>query len=93
MDEVEAERQKRMDERFARDKEELKEHDEKIDKLTELSTQMGEILKNQQTALANHDRRIAEIEAKPAHRWDLIVNAALQWLVVAVMAAVVYFKH
>lgn len=92
MDEAEAERQKRMDERFARDKEELKEHDEKIDKLTELSTQMGEILKNQQTALANHDRRIAEIETKPARRWDIIVNAVLQWLVVAFLGAIMYFK-
>lgn len=92
MDEAEVERQKRMDERFARDKEELKEHDEKIDKLTELSTQMGEILKNQQTALANHDRRIAEIEAKPAKRWDIIVNTALQWVVVAILAAIVVLK-
>ena len=44
MDEAEVERQKRMDERFARDKEELKEHDEKVDRLTEISNQMGEII-------------------------------------------------
>ncbi len=53
---------------------------------------MGEILKNQEKQLANHDKRLADMEAKPAHRWEIVINAALQWLVVGVLAAVVYFR-
>mgnify|MGYP000848409479 FL=1 len=35
---------------------------------------------------------VDELRGKPAKRWETIVNTALQWLVVAVLAALVVLK-
>lgn len=40
-------------------------------------------------ALTKMERAIEEIKGRPARRWEAAVNAALQWIVVAVLAAVV----
>lgn len=92
MDEVDEERQRRMDERFARDKDRLDRLEITNEDLKQLTARMGVILENQAKQLDDHGRRIECIEGKPARRWDVIVNAALQWLVVAVLAAIVIFK-
>lgn len=39
---------------------------------------MGEILKNHDEKLDNHEHRLGDLESKPAKRWDIIINAALQ---------------
>jgi anti-sigma-K factor RskA len=92
VDEVDEERQRRMDERFARDKERLDRVEITNEDLKQLTARMGVILENQEKQIANHEKRLADMESKPARRWDIIVNSALQWLAVAVMAAVVVFK-
>ena len=92
MGEVDEERQKRMDERFARDQARLDKLEVTNEDLKQLTARMGVILERQDKQLDDHGRRIECIEGKPARRWDVIVNAALQWLVVAVLAAIVIFK-
>ncbi len=91
-EEVCRERHRTMDERFERDKERLERQEDKTDKLVELSAQMGEIIKAHNDKLDNHEHRLGDLESKPAKRWDIIVSAALQWIVVAVLAAVVILK-
>lgn len=92
MDEAEVERQKRMDERFDRDKERLDKAEVTNEDLKQITARMDVIIENQQKQLTNHEKRLVEMENKPAKRWDLIVNSVLQWIVVAVLAATVIFK-
>ena len=94
-----AERHKLEEERFRRDKHDIEDLRDKTEKHAELMQQvaetnikMGEILKTHDAKIENHDQRIGILESKPGKRWDVIVNAALQWIVVAVLAAVVIFK-
>lgn len=35
---------------------------------------------------------VAELKSKPAKRWEVITNTALQWVVVAILGAVVLMK-
>ena len=92
MAEWEEERQKRMDERFARDQARLDKLEITNEDLKQLTARMGVILENQAKQLDDHNRRLESIESKPARRWDIIINAALQWAVVAFLAAVVVLK-
>ncbi len=94
MGEVEEERQKRMDERFARSSQDIekleKKQEEEADrsqKLEELNIKMGEILKNHDEKLTNHDKRIVELEHVSGARWNLIVNYMLAGVIGAVAAA------
>ena len=92
MGEADEERQKRMDERFERDQARLDKLEITNEDLKQLTARMGVILENQEKQLANHEKRLYDIESKPARRWDLIINAALQWAVVTFLAAVVLLK-
>jgi hypothetical protein len=94
MEELENERQKRMDERFARDRKDLEKLEQRQDdeedrgrKLAELNIQMGEILKNHEEKLTGHDRRIGALESVAGSRWNLAVNYLLAGAVGAVAAA------
>ncbi len=95
MGEVEEERQKRMDERFDRSRQDIekleKKQEEEADrsqKLEELNIKMGEILKNHDEKLTNHDKRIVELENVSGARWNQLVNYLLAGIVGAIAAAV-----
>lgn len=75
--EVCAQRGKVYDERFARDKERLDKLDNKQDRIETLTVQMGEILKNQNKAIDNHDARITTLEHRPGGMWDKIVSGII----------------
>lgn len=97
--EVCKERHEKMDERFDRNKERLDANDINIKKLEErqnkietLTMQTAEILKNQNTVIESYNKRIVDLESKPAKRWDTLVTSAIQWIVTAVMAAYIIFK-
>jgi hypothetical protein len=92
VDELNEERQKRMDERFARDRERLEHLEVTNEDLKQITARMDVIIENQQKQLENHEKRIMEIESKPARRWESMVNTALQWIVTAFLAATIYFK-
>lgn len=94
MGEVEEERQKRMDERFNRDRKDIEklekrqeEEDDRCQRLEELSIKMGEILKNYDEKLTNHDKRIVQLENVSGTRWNLLINYLLAGIVGAVAAA------
>ena len=44
------------------------------------------------TSLAKLETVIEELKGKPGKRWETIVQSTLQWLVVAVLGAIVLFK-
>ena len=44
------------------------------------------------TKLEKLENAVEELKEKPAKRWETIVTTALQWLAVAVLAAVAVFK-
>jgi len=93
-------RKQLVDERFARDmkdidvlKDEQVRQDEKTNKLSDLSIQMGEIIKRYEGTLQNHEQRIIAFEAKAGKRWETVVDVALRWIVAAVLAAVIVIKY
>ncbi len=47
---------------------------------------------NIMTKLDKLEIAVEELRQKPARRWETIVTTALQWIVVAVMAAIAVFK-
>ncbi len=47
---------------------------------------------NIMTKLDKLEIAVEELREKPARRWETVVTAALQWIVVAVMAAIAIFK-
>ena len=44
------------------------------------------------TSLAKLETVIEELRGKPGKRWETMVQSALQWLVVAVLGAIVLFR-
>lgn len=92
MSEADDVRQQLMDERAKRTDDRLASHDKKLEALTELTIQISALAQNHDKQIANADVRICNLEATPKKRYDTIVNAVLQWLAVAVLAAAVVFK-
>lgn len=95
MDEAEQERQKRIDERFERTKQDIDKlesrqcaEEDRCRKLEELNIKMGEILKNHEEKLQNHDKRIGALENVAGARWNAIINYLLAGIVGALVAAV-----
>jgi len=87
-------RQKTIDERCRRgqkdiEKLEIKQEacEKRSDVLEELNIKMGEILKNHDEKLTNHDKRIVKLESGAGERWNSLVNYALAGMVGALVAA------
>lgn len=76
-EEVCTERQKNAAERFARDKERLDLQEKKMEKVSDLSIQMGEMLKRHDDELQNHDKRLETLESKPGRLWDRVIFALI----------------
>lgn len=88
------ERQKTIDERCRRGQKDIekleKKQDEcskRVEMLEELNIKMGEILKNHNEKLQNHDKRIVKLENNAGERWNSLVNYALAGVVGALVAA------
>lgn len=88
-------RDKLIDERFARDKERIgnhethmKEQDTQINDLQRLTIEMGEMIKRHDERLDKHDDRLHTIEEKPAKNWNAASSAAISALVSGIVAAV-----
>lgn len=84
-EEVCTERQKNAAERFSRDKERLDHQEEKMEKISELSIQMGEMLKRDDLRLDNHEQRISVMEKRPGQLWDRLVFALIGALATGVI--------
>ena len=89
-------RDKLYDERFARDKERIesheahmKEQDEAIRKVQDLTIEMGEMIKRHDERLADQGQRIRTIEQKPGKRWDVVIDKIITVLVAAAVSALI----
>ncbi len=72
-----AERRKVSDERFMRDKERIEYLEVFAERLTKVSLQNSELIKNQAQQLSAHDSRINRIENKPDKYIDMIKTAVV----------------
>lgn len=92
-------RDKLIDERFARDKERICNHedhmekqDKQINDLEKLTIEMGELIKKHDERLVDHGKRLHAIEEKPAKNWSAvttaIISAATSGIVAAIMALI-----
>ena len=79
--------QKVVDERFRRDKEDIREHGARIDKIEDLTIQMGEILKNHESRIGSHEKRIDKLESVSGGRWHKVVDYLIGGVVAALVAA------
>lgn len=92
-------RDKLYDERFARDKERIenheahmKEQDEAIRKVQDLTIEMGEMIKRHDERLDDQGQRIRTIEQKPGKRWDVVIDKIITVLVAAAVSALFNIK-
>ena len=76
------------DERFARDKERLEKTEELISKMSEVQIQTTEILKNYESKLADHEKRLDEIEHQPKAWLDKIISGGIAAIVAFVMGVI-----
>lgn len=86
-------RDKLYDERFARDKERIehleehmKEQDDAIRKVQDLTIEMGEMIKRHDERIADQGERLKAIETKPVRRFDMIVDKIINAVVAACVA-------
>ena len=74
-----------VDERFARDKERIEQLEDSLKKVSDLTVQMAEILKQNNEKTNTHEHRLDALESKPSAWLDRIVAAVIG----AVIAGVV----
>lgn len=63
----------------------LDSHSQSLDTLMETLATLKEIEHQNQERIDRMDERLAEIEAKPAKRWDAVLDKALTVLIAAVL--------
>lgn len=85
--EVWEERSRAMEERFMRGRERLNKMDEQVEKISALTIQMGEILKQNNEKLSNHDKRIVALESRPSKWFDRILSGLVGALATGIGAA------
>lgn len=86
--EVWEERSKNISEQFGRDKERIDKTEEQVEKITLLTIQMGEILKQNDTKLNDHDKRLGALENRPSKWFDRTVSGLIGALATGLGAAV-----
>ena len=86
-------RDKLYDERLARDKERIehheehmKEQDDAIRKVQDLTIEMGEMIKRHDERIADQGERLKAIETKPTKRWDMVIDKIINAVVAACVA-------
>jgi hypothetical protein len=75
------------DERFARDKERIQKAEDNIEKITTLTLQMGEIIKQNNTKLDDHEQRLDTLEGRPSAWLDRIIAAVVGAIITGAVAA------
>lgn len=88
-------RDKLIDERFARDKERICNHedhmekqDKQINDLEKLTIEMGELIKKHDERLVDHGKRLLAIEEKPSKNWSAIQTAAISAITSGLVAGI-----
>ena len=82
-----------IDERFARDKERIEQHEKHMDEqdaerreIKELTIRMGELLDKHDEKIERHEKRIETLEQKPGRRWDMVIDKIVNAVVAACVA-------
>ena len=82
-----------IDERFARDKERIEQHEKHMDEqdaerreIKELTIRMGELLDKHDEKIEKHEKRIETLEQKPSRRWDMVIDKVINAIVAACVA-------
>ena len=83
------ERRHTIDERFSRDKERIASLEENMEKLSTLSVQLAEILKNQTEELRKYDKRLNSVESNPAKTMSMMKSACISSVVSCIVAYIV----
>jgi len=76
------------DERFARDKERITKAEDNIEKVTTLTVQMAEIIKQNNLKLEDHEHRLDTLEGRPSAWLDRIIAAVVGAIITGIVAAV-----
>jgi hypothetical protein len=84
---------KMEDERFARDLERIQKSEENIDKITVLTVQMGEILKQNNSRLDSHSTRLDCLEQKPEKFLDKMSVALISLICTVIGGIIMYFVN
>ena len=91
-EEVCAERHTNANEKFDGIQSDLKDKEERTRRIESLIITMGEIQKNHDAKIENHDKRIGALESKPGKSWekfkDILIGALTTGLITAVLAFV-----
>ena len=81
-------RAKVVDERFARDKEQLDEHKTSIKVLSDLTITMTEMIKRHDSQVNDHEKRLDQLEKAPVETWSKMKMTFITGIVGIVAAAV-----
>lgn len=76
------------DERFARDKERITKSEDNIEKVTTLTVQMAEIIKQNNLKLEDHEQRLDTLEGRPSAWLDRIMAAIIGAVITGMVAAI-----
>lgn len=74
------------DERFRRDKQDIEKHDETLQKITQLTSEIALLVKKNDGILEKHEVRIENLEKKPSMWVDKIISTAVATIVAAVVS-------
>ena len=73
------------DERFKRDKEQLERHEQELKELRGLNIQIAEMVKRYDAIIESQDKRIADLEKKPADSFEKIKTVVITAIITAVV--------
>ena len=76
------------DERFRRDKDDIDRHSGDIDDIKKLTAEISQLVKQNDSTIKNHEKRITGLEHKPSVWIDRIISAGISTLVASVVASV-----
>ena len=82
-------REKLCDERFARDKHQIEEHEDMLRKLSGCNIRLTEMMERHDAELKDHGKRLTVIEHKPADTWGKLKVAFLTAIISGVAGYVV----
>ena len=78
-------REQLCDERFKRDKEQLERHEQELKELRGLNIQIAEMVKRYDAIIESQDKRIADLEKKPADSFEKIKTVVITAIITAVV--------
>ncbi len=80
--------QKLYDERFTRDKERIEHIEDLTTKVSECNIKLSEMVKAHNDKLADHDKRLDDIENRPTALWDKVISGVIAAVVAFLMGVV-----